>query len=60
MPVRLTVPALLLLERELCPEEWLEEVEDARRWRCMRVGSTSGMFASRANCESTDQRKLWG
>lgn len=36
---------------ELGPSE--DEVEDARRWRCIRVGSTSWMFARRAKRERT-------
>jgi len=46
--------SLRLAERDLLnrPEE--EEVdEDARRRRCIRVGSTSGMFAATANSERT-------
>ena len=38
-------------EREESDAE--EDVEDARRWRCIRVGSTSGMFATRAKIAST-------
>lgn len=34
-------------ERDDCDEE------DARRWRCIRVGSMSGTFANRANKERT-------
>lgn len=30
-----------------------EEVDDARRWRCIAVGSTSGRRARRAKMEST-------
>ena len=37
-------------EREPAEEE---DVEDARRWRCMRRGSTSGMLAIRAKMERT-------
>ena len=35
------------------PELECEDVEDARRCRCMRVGSTSGMCAMRAKSERT-------
>ena len=30
-----------------------EDVEEARRWRCMAVGSTPGSLARRAKREST-------
>lgn len=47
--------SLKLAERDLLniPDE--EEVEEeARRRRCIRVGSTSGIFAATANSESTN------
>ena len=31
----------------------LEDEDDARRWRCICAGSMSGIFARRANKEST-------
>jgi hypothetical protein len=46
--------SLKLAERDLLniPDE--EDVEDdARRRRCIRVGSTSGIFAATANSERT-------
>jgi hypothetical protein len=35
-------------------DEW-EEAEEARRWRCMWVGSTPGSFAKRANKDKTSK-----
>jgi hypothetical protein len=51
---------VLLLDRDRARsrsdlEDW-DEAEDARRWRCIRVGSTSGIFARRANKERTDKK----
>lgn len=61
----LSVPKLKLLrplERE--PDEPVElellDADDARRRRCMRVGSTSGRFASRAKSERTARVGQWG
>jgi hypothetical protein len=33
-------------------EDW-DEADDARRWRCIRVGSTFAIFADRAKSERT-------
>ena len=52
-----------LLERERATNEpedrsdSFEDVEDARRWRCMRFGSTSGTLAMRAKRESTSSEE---
>ena len=34
-------------------EDSVEETEEARRWRCIAVGSMSGRFARRPNSERT-------
>jgi hypothetical protein len=57
-----------LVERERlnCPYESGEraelededEADEARRWRCIAVGSTSGSFARRAKSDSTNKAKL--
>lgn len=36
-------------------EDW-EEVDDARRWRCILVGSISAIFARRANRDKTERK----
>ena len=46
--------SLKLVERDLPNRPDEEDVEeDARRWRCMRVGSTFGILAATANSERT-------
>lgn len=46
--------SLKLAERDLLNRPDEEDVEeDARRCRCIRVGSTSGIFAATANSERT-------
>ena len=51
----------LLLSFQMIKDHLLDRedvlADDARRWRCIRVGSTSGRFARRANNERTVERK---
>lgn len=49
------------LAQLLVGDPWLEaEDEDARLWRCILPGSTSGMLAMRAKSERTDGQSATG
>ena len=57
MPPRWMLPVLLFdLDRFMksgSETDDCEDAEEARRWRCILVGSTPGTLASRANRDKT-------
>lgn len=60
LELRVTSVLLLDLDNDLRnksrsdDDDW-DEAEDALRWRCIRVGSISVIFASRANTDRTGE-----